>query len=136
MKIISCGFYELCVKKFGFFVLYGIWFPTGWFAWDIQYLIFLRQRNQLNSSPKDLTMLWLVLSLWNIFSVPLVSNFSPVVFEFKVCAARGPRPRSPRVWKTRKRIGSISKAAKMIACVMLSLTIWVSLYVSVFWNLF
>ncbi|WZZ25111.1 hypothetical protein YC2023_008512 [Brassica napus] len=34
-----------------------------------------------------------------------------------VCAARGPRPRSPRVWKTRKRIGSISKAAKMIACI-------------------
>ncbi|KAJ0239409.1 Pentatricopeptide repeat-containing protein [Hirschfeldia incana] len=34
-----------------------------------------------------------------------------------VCAARGPRPRSPRVWKTRKRIGSISKAAKMLACI-------------------
>ncbi|CAL9226258.1 unnamed protein product [Arabidopsis halleri] len=34
-----------------------------------------------------------------------------------VCAARGPRPRSPRVWKTRKRIGTISKAAKMIACI-------------------
>ncbi|XP_010439506.1 PREDICTED: pentatricopeptide repeat-containing protein At4g21190 [Camelina sativa] len=34
-----------------------------------------------------------------------------------VCAARGPRPRSPRVWKTRKRIGSISKAAKMIDCI-------------------
>ncbi|CAA0395986.1 unnamed protein product [Arabidopsis thaliana] len=35
----------------------------------------------------------------------------------QVCAARGPRPRSPRVWKTRKRIGTISKAAKMIACI-------------------
>ncbi|CAE6185104.1 unnamed protein product [Arabidopsis arenosa] len=34
-----------------------------------------------------------------------------------VCAARGPRPRSPRVWKTRKRIGTVSKAAKMIACI-------------------
>ncbi|XP_010434218.1 PREDICTED: pentatricopeptide repeat-containing protein At4g21190 isoform X1 [Camelina sativa] len=34
-----------------------------------------------------------------------------------ICAARGPRPRSPRVWKTRKRIGSISKAAKMIDCI-------------------
>ncbi|CAN8325458.1 unnamed protein product [Cochlearia groenlandica] len=34
-----------------------------------------------------------------------------------VCAARGPRPRHPRVWKTRKRIGSISKAAKMISCI-------------------
>ncbi|KAF8101362.1 hypothetical protein N665_0206s0039 [Sinapis alba] len=34
-----------------------------------------------------------------------------------VCAARGPRPRYPRVWKTRKRTGTISKAAQMIACI-------------------
>ncbi|CAF2130560.1 BnaA03g58500D [Brassica napus] len=34
-----------------------------------------------------------------------------------VCAARGPRPRHPRVWKTRKRIGTISKSAKMIASI-------------------
>ncbi|CAL5199531.1 unnamed protein product [Lathyrus oleraceus] len=31
-----------------------------------------------------------------------------------VCAAKGPRPRYPRVWKTNKRIGTISKAAKLV----------------------
>ncbi|XP_027358713.1 pentatricopeptide repeat-containing protein At4g21190 isoform X2 [Abrus precatorius] len=31
-----------------------------------------------------------------------------------VCAAKGPRPRYPRVWKTRKKIGTISKAAKLV----------------------
>ncbi|KAG2240650.1 hypothetical protein Bca52824_090614 [Brassica carinata] len=39
-----------------------------------------------------------------------------------VCAARGPRPRHPRVWKTRKRIGTISKSAKMIAWCKYSLS--------------
>ncbi|KAG0498822.1 hypothetical protein HPP92_003513 [Vanilla planifolia] len=31
-----------------------------------------------------------------------------------VCHARGPRPRFPRVWKTRKRIGTISKSQKLV----------------------
>ncbi|CAI8611482.1 unnamed protein product [Vicia faba] len=31
-----------------------------------------------------------------------------------VCAAKGPRPRYPRVWKTDKKIGTISKAAKLV----------------------
>ncbi|KAG4991446.1 hypothetical protein JHK87_024903 [Glycine soja] len=31
-----------------------------------------------------------------------------------VCAAKGPRPRYPRVWKTHKKIGTISKAAKLV----------------------
>ncbi|CAJ1963692.1 unnamed protein product [Sphenostylis stenocarpa] len=31
-----------------------------------------------------------------------------------VCAAKGPRPRYPRVWKTHKRIGTISKADKLV----------------------
>ncbi|KAF7824600.1 pentatricopeptide repeat-containing protein [Senna tora] len=31
-----------------------------------------------------------------------------------VCAAKGPRPRYPRVWKTKRRIGTISKAAKLV----------------------
>ncbi|XP_029128210.1 pentatricopeptide repeat-containing protein At4g21190 isoform X2 [Cajanus cajan] len=31
-----------------------------------------------------------------------------------VCAAKGPRPRYPRVWKTNKKIGTISKAAKLV----------------------
>ncbi|XXG85734.1 hypothetical protein AAC387_Pa11g0764 [Persea americana] len=33
------------------------------------------------------------------------------------CALKGPRPRYPRVWKSRKRIGTISKAAKLIECI-------------------
>ena len=31
-----------------------------------------------------------------------------------VCAAKGPRPRYPRVWKTHKRVGTINKAAKLV----------------------
>ncbi|XP_028095009.1 pentatricopeptide repeat-containing protein At4g21190 isoform X5 [Camellia sinensis] len=34
-----------------------------------------------------------------------------------VCAAKGPRPRYPRVWKTRKRIGTISKSVKLVECI-------------------
>ncbi|XP_022764388.1 pentatricopeptide repeat-containing protein At4g21190-like [Durio zibethinus] len=34
-----------------------------------------------------------------------------------VCAAKGPRPRYPRVWKSRKRIGTVSKSAKLVSCV-------------------
>ncbi|TYI77486.1 hypothetical protein E1A91_D06G144000v1 [Gossypium mustelinum] len=34
-----------------------------------------------------------------------------------VCAAKGPRPRYPRVWKSRNRIGTVSKSAKFISCV-------------------
>ncbi|PKA47738.1 Pentatricopeptide repeat-containing protein [Apostasia shenzhenica] len=33
---------------------------------------------------------------------------------WQVCGARGPRPRFPRVWKTRKRIGTISKSEKLV----------------------
>ncbi|XP_008655049.1 pentatricopeptide repeat-containing protein At4g21190 isoform X3 [Zea mays] len=35
-----------------------------------------------------------------------------------VCGARGPRPRYPRVWKTRKKIGTISKSQKLVECVI------------------
>ncbi|TKY45274.1 Pentatricopeptide repeat-containing protein [Spatholobus suberectus] len=31
-----------------------------------------------------------------------------------VCAVKGPRPRYPRVWKTHKKVGTISKAAKLV----------------------
>ncbi|KAL6291574.1 hypothetical protein ACE6H2_009084 [Prunus campanulata] len=31
-----------------------------------------------------------------------------------VCAAKGPRPRYPRVWKANKRIGTISKSIKLV----------------------
>nr|XP_027114431.1 uncharacterized protein LOC113732698 [Coffea arabica] len=34
-----------------------------------------------------------------------------------VCAAKGPRPRYPRVWKTRRKIGTISKSIKLVECV-------------------
>ncbi|XP_052185145.1 pentatricopeptide repeat-containing protein At4g21190 isoform X2 [Diospyros lotus] len=34
-----------------------------------------------------------------------------------VCAAKGPRPRYPRVWKTRKSIGTISKSVKFVECI-------------------
>ncbi|KMZ65418.1 Pentatricopeptide repeat-containing protein [Zostera marina] len=35
-----------------------------------------------------------------------------------ICAAaRGPRPRFPRVWKTRQKIGTISKSQKLVDCV-------------------
>ena len=37
--------------------------------------------------------------------------------NFQVCAAKGPRPRYPRVWKKRQRIGTISKSAKLVECV-------------------
>ncbi|OEL31715.1 Pentatricopeptide repeat-containing protein [Dichanthelium oligosanthes] len=34
-----------------------------------------------------------------------------------VCGARGPRPRYPRVWKTRKKIGTVSKSQKLVECI-------------------
>lgn len=34
-----------------------------------------------------------------------------------VCAQKGPRPRYPRVWKTKKRIGTIAKSVKLVECV-------------------
>ncbi|KAL5723404.1 hypothetical protein ACHQM5_006810 [Ranunculus cassubicifolius] len=34
-----------------------------------------------------------------------------------VCATRGPRPRYPRVWKSNKRIGTISKSKKLVDCI-------------------
>ncbi|KAF5743497.1 pentatricopeptide repeat-containing protein [Tripterygium wilfordii] len=38
-------------------------------------------------------------------------------YSLVVRAAKGPRPRYPRVWKTNKRIGTISKSAKLVHCV-------------------
>ncbi|KAJ0854847.1 putative tetratricopeptide-like helical domain superfamily [Helianthus annuus] len=34
-----------------------------------------------------------------------------------VCAAKGPRPRYPRVWKTRTKIGTVSKSLKLVECI-------------------
>uniref|UniRef100_A0A0A9DLH5 Uncharacterized protein n=1 Tax=Arundo donax TaxID=35708 RepID=A0A0A9DLH5_ARUDO len=42
----------------------------------------------------------------------------PVKFNsVVVCGARGPRQRYPRVWRTRKKIGTISKAQKLVQSV-------------------
>ncbi|GAB4858734.1 hypothetical protein Ancab_010208 [Ancistrocladus abbreviatus] len=46
-------------------------------------------------------------------SVQLCSSLQNVT----VFAAKGPRPRYPRVWKTRKRIGTISKSNKLVDCI-------------------
>uniref|UniRef100_A0ACD6A0C7 Uncharacterized protein n=2 Tax=Avena sativa TaxID=4498 RepID=A0ACD6A0C7_AVESA len=34
-----------------------------------------------------------------------------------VCGVRGPRPRYPRVWKTDRRIGTVSKSQKLVKCI-------------------
>ncbi|PIN08151.1 hypothetical protein CDL12_19267 [Handroanthus impetiginosus] len=33
------------------------------------------------------------------------------------CGAKGPRPRYPRVWRTKKKIGTISKSLKLVECI-------------------
>ncbi|PPD73714.1 hypothetical protein GOBAR_DD29360 [Gossypium barbadense] len=45
----------------------------------------------------------------------LSANLKPQLYQ--VCAAKGPRPRYPRVWKSRNRIGTVSKSAKLVSCV-------------------
>ncbi|PHU23138.1 Pentatricopeptide repeat-containing protein [Capsicum chinense] len=35
----------------------------------------------------------------------------------QVCEAKGPRPRYPRVWKTKRKIGTISKSVKLVECI-------------------
>ncbi|KAH7687331.1 Tetratricopeptide-like helical domain-containing protein [Dioscorea alata] len=44
-------------------------------------------------------------------------NDSGKLNSLVVCGARGPRPRYPRVWKSRKRIGTISKSQKLVTCI-------------------
>ncbi|CAL9084759.1 unnamed protein product [Musa textilis] len=46
-----------------------------------------------------------------------LSNHPQSISGFVVCGARGPRRRFPRVWKTRKRIGTISKSQKLVECI-------------------
>ncbi|CAK9318232.1 unnamed protein product [Citrullus colocynthis] len=71
----------------------------------------------LSSSSASCRMLTL------IYSFPVISKriesvkFSWCASSSVECAAKGPRPRYPRVWKTKKRIGTISKAAKLVDCV-------------------
>ncbi|XP_011076759.1 pentatricopeptide repeat-containing protein At4g21190 [Sesamum indicum] len=47
-------------------------------------------------------------------SVKLGRNRCPCLVE---CAAKGPRPRYPRVWRTKKKIGTISKSLKLVECI-------------------
>ncbi|KAF3790603.1 Pentatricopeptide repeat-containing protein [Nymphaea thermarum] len=42
-----------------------------------------------------------------------ITNYS----YHQLCAAKGPRPRFPRVWKSRKRIGTVSKSLKLVECI-------------------
>ncbi|XP_051152870.1 pentatricopeptide repeat-containing protein At4g21190 [Andrographis paniculata] len=49
-----------------------------------------------------------------LYSVKLGKNHFPLLVE---CAAKGPRPRYPRVWKTKKKIGTISKSLKLVECI-------------------
>lgn len=44
-------------------------------------------------------------------------EFPKKVSNCVVCAAKGPRPRYPRVWKTRTKIGTISKSLKLVECI-------------------
>lgn len=44
-------------------------------------------------------------------------QFPKKVSNCVVCAAKGPRPRYPRVWKTKPRIGTVSKSLKLVECI-------------------
>eukprot|EP00262_Sarcandra_glabra_P007590 TRINITY_DN20489_c0_g1_i1.p1 TRINITY_DN20489_c0_g1~~TRINITY_DN20489_c0_g1_i1.p1 ORF type:complete len:334 (+),score=66.11 TRINITY_DN20489_c0_g1_i1:224-1225(+) len=46
-----------------------------------------------------------------------IINISRKLDCFVVCSVRGPRPRYPRVWKSNKRIGTISKSEKLVECI-------------------
>lgn len=44
-------------------------------------------------------------------------KFPKKVSNCVVCAAKGPRPRYPRVWKTKTKIGTVSKSLKLVECI-------------------
>ncbi|XP_021297745.1 pentatricopeptide repeat-containing protein At4g21190 isoform X2 [Herrania umbratica] len=50
-------------------------------------------------------------------ALPLITKTTGSPRNAVVCAAKGPRPRYPRVWKSRRRIGTVSKSAKLVSCV-------------------
>lgn len=54
---------------------------------------------------------------WQLNWADIIFNLQKCQKKIQVCGAKGPRPRYPRVWKTRKRIGTVSKAAKLVECV-------------------
>lgn len=47
-------------------------------------------------------------------TIQLPKNYNPNIV---VCEAKGPRPRYPRVWKTKRKIGTISKSVKLVECI-------------------
>ncbi|EOY23345.1 PREDICTED: pentatricopeptide repeat-containing protein At4g21190 [Theobroma cacao] len=51
------------------------------------------------------------------YALPLITKTTGSPRNTVVCAAKGPRPRYPRVWKSRRRIGTVSKSAKLVSCV-------------------
>lgn len=87
------------------------------------------RRNVLNVGFYDLLLL--ALSLFFSFRYALLFLFplflllkSPLCYNSdvsQVCGAKGPRPRYPRVWKTKRKIGTISKSLKLVECVRFSL---------------
>ncbi|KAM6555761.1 hypothetical protein CsatB_002780 [Cannabis sativa] len=64
----------------------------------------------LRCFPPVIRGLELVKISWSTSTTTRTSSRSSVV----VCAAKGPRPRYARVWKTNKRIGTVSKSAKLV----------------------
>ncbi|XP_023740393.1 pentatricopeptide repeat-containing protein At4g21190 [Lactuca sativa] len=44
-------------------------------------------------------------------------KFPKTVSNCVVCAAKGPRPRYPRVWKVKPKIGTVSKSLKLVECI-------------------
>lgn len=72
----------------------------------------------INSAPfffSSLNPLFVVFSYVGISLFLLITDYT----YLQVCAARGPRPRYPRVWKTNKKIGTISKSHKLVERVSL-----------------
>lgn len=54
-----------------------------------------------------------IISTRRLEPINIPQKFSTLV----VCGARGPRPRYPRVWKSRNKIGTISKSQKLVDCI-------------------
>jgi len=55
-----------------------------------------------------------VATLEPLKGIQFVASIGRRKFPSWVCFAGGPRPRSPRVWKTRTKIGTVSKSEKLV----------------------
>lgn len=92
------------------FCLRNYWSPT--FTLRRQVLA-SGHTQKFNSVVVSLIQLHMVVAIQRVLFI-LIPFCYPVQ---QVCGARGPRPRYPRVWKTRKKIGTISKSQKLVQCV-------------------